>query len=134
MPRSSRKYSISDICDLVSYPKRGNYSELEHVRCTSSNIQTDEEVTKPDNQHTPNIDDQVVAYFTTKKNCLDGINDAEYLNIAHEQLKANKTTEKNQDAQINLSDFIPEPRSLTQVLKLSPTIRENGDFISRKNF
>ena len=32
--------------------------------------------------------------------------------------------EKNQDTQINLSDFIPEPRSLSQVLRLSPIIKE----------
>ena len=71
-----------------------------------------------------NIDDQVIAYFTTMENCLEGMNNAEYLNIAHEQLKTNKAIEKNQDIQINLSDFIPEPRSLNQVLKLSPLIRE----------
>ena len=69
-----------------------------------------------------NIDDQVIAYFTTMKNCPEGMNNAEYLNIAHEQLKTNKAIEKNQDIQI--IDFIPEPRSLTQVLKLSPLIRE----------
>ena len=40
------------------------------------------------------------------KNCLEGMNNAEYLNIAHEQLKTNKAIEKNQDIQINLSDFI----------------------------
>ena len=71
-----------------------------------------------------NIDDQVIAYFTTMKNCLGGMNNAEYLNIAHEQLKTNKVIEKNQDIQINLSDFIPETRSLNQDLKLSPLIRE----------
>ena len=118
------KYTISDVSDLVSYPKRGKHSALAHVRYTSSNVPTNEEDTKPDHQSISNIDNQVVAYFTTMKNCTDGINNAEYLNIAHEQLKANKTIEKNQDTQINLSDFIPEPRSLTQVLKLSPIIRE----------
>ena len=32
MPRPSRKHTISDISDLVSYPKRGNHNTSEHVR------------------------------------------------------------------------------------------------------
>ena len=64
-------------------------------------IQNKDEDTKPDNQN--------IAYFTTMKNCPEGMNNAEYLNIAHGQLKTNKAIDKNQDIQINLSDFIPEP-------------------------
>ena len=36
MPRPSRKHTILDISDLVSYPKSGNQNTLEHVRYTTS--------------------------------------------------------------------------------------------------
>ena len=66
------------------------------------------------------------------KNCPDSINNAEYLNIAHEQIKINKIIEKNQDTQMNLSDFIPEPKSFSQDLKLSPLIREKRGMSIKK--
>ena len=117
MPHPSRNHTISDISDLVSYPKRGNNSALTHVRYTSSTVPSNEGDIKHNLQSISNIDSQVVAYFTTMKNYPDVINNSEYLNIAHGQLKANKTIKKNQDTKINLSDFTPEPRSPTQVLK-----------------
>ena len=46
MPHPSRKHTISDISDLVSYPKRGNHNtpeeEARHTQTTnnSKNIQT----------------------------------------------------------------------------------------------
>ena len=80
-----------------SYPKRGNQNTPEYARYTTSYLQDKDEDTKPDNQNMTNINDQVIAYFTTMKNCLEGMNNAEYLNIAHEQLKTNKAIEKNQD-------------------------------------
>ena len=125
MPHPSRKHTISDISDLVSYPKRGNYNTNEVARTTATNTQTNVENTKDENQSHFETDDQVIAYFTSMKNCPDGINNAEYLNIAHEQIQTNKIIEKNQDTQINLSDFIPEPKSLSQVLKLSPLDRKS---------
>ena len=55
------------------------------------------------------------------------------MNIAHEQTQTSKTMEKrNQDTQINLSDFIPEPRSLSQVLRLSPIIKEKWGHAIKK--
>ena len=66
------------------------------------------------------------------KNCPDGINNAEYLNIALEQIHTNKIIEKNQDTQINLSDFIPESKSLSPVLKLSPLVKEKWGMSIKK--
>ena len=98
------------LSDLVSYPKRGNHNtseeEVRHTQTTNNfkNIQTEE-------QPCTNKYDKVKAYFTTVKNCPEDINNVEYMNIAHEQIQTSKTMEKNQDIQINLSDFIPDPRS-----------------------
>ena len=44
------------------------------------------------------------------------INYAEYLNMTHEQHINNKNDEKSNDQIINLSDYIPEPKSLYQIL------------------
>ena len=54
------------------------------------------------------------------------------MNIAHEQIQTSKSMEKNQDIQINLSDFIPEPKSLSQVLRSSSIIREKWGLSIRK--
>ena len=54
----------------------------------------------------------------------DSRNFAEYLNIAHEQATQNKYEDKANDDQINLSDFIPEPKTINQVLKSSSFIKE----------
>ena len=59
MPRHSRKHTISDLSDLVSYPKKGNHNTPKHVRYTTSHIQNKDEETKPDNQSITNIDNQV---------------------------------------------------------------------------
>ena len=65
-----------------------------------------------------------MAYFSTMEKLPEDINNAEYLNMTHEQQQNIKQIEKSQDTQINLSDFIPEPKSLSQVLRLSPVVRE----------
>ena len=43
MSRPSRKHTIFDISDLVSYPKRGNQNTPEHVRYTTSYLQDKDE-------------------------------------------------------------------------------------------
>ena len=63
------------------------------------------------------------AYFTNMSRPIDPINYAEYLNMAHEQQTDNKNNEKTNDQMINLSDYIPEPKSLHQVTKLSEHIK-----------
>ena len=99
---------------------------------TTTNTQTNLENSKDENQSYFEIDDQVTTYFTSMKTCPDGINNAKYLNIAHEQIQTNKIIEKNQDTQINLSDFIPDPKSLCQVLKLSPLVKEKWGMSIKK--
>ena len=60
------------------------------------------------------------------------INYAEYLNMAHEQ-HINRNDEIPNDHIINLSDYIPEPKSLYQILKLSEHIKEKwGTAIKKK--
>ena len=67
MPHPSKKYTISDISDLVSYPKRVNCNtpkeEATHTQTTnnSKNIQTED-------QPSTILYDKVKAYFTTIKN------------------------------------------------------------------
>ena len=127
----SRKHTISDISDLISHPKRGNHKHSEDVNYTMehtnviqdstpySRLDNNTNKTKPEvNTH------KITAYLSAVKNHPDGINNAEDLYMAHEQQQNNRNIEKNQDVQINLSDFIPKPRSLSQVLKLSPIIRD----------
>ena len=52
---------------------------------------------------------------------------AEYLNMAHEQHVNNKKDKKSNDHIINLSDYIPEPKSLYQILKLRSHQRQMGN-------
>ena len=90
MPHPSRHHIISDISDLVSYPKRGNHNtpkeEARHTQTTNNpkNIQTED-------QPSTTQYDKIKAYFTTMKNCPEDIDNAEYMNISHEQIQTSKT-------------------------------------------
>ena len=72
-------------------------------------------------------------FFTSVLNRpVDNFNHSESLNIAHE-LKGDKDTqEKQYESQINLSDFIPEPVSINNVLRLSPSVKDRWDDATRK--
>ena len=48
----------------------------------------------------------------------------EYLHIAHDIKELNVSEDRIKDTGINLSDFLPEPRSLSHVLRLSPHIKD----------
>ena len=64
------------------------------------------------------------AYFANMAK-LNDITYTEYLHIAHDINETNTTEEKQvKDLGINLSDFLPEPRSLSHVLRLSTHIKE----------
>ena len=54
----------------------------------------------------------------------DPLSFAEYLNVAHALNEIKKDEDIETDKHVNLSDFIPEPRSLIQILRMSPFIRE----------
>ena len=56
---------------------------------------------------------------------------SEFLYIAHGLSSTNKVLDNSTDEDINLSDFMPEPKSLSQILRLSPAIKEKwGSAIS----
>ena len=48
----------------------------------------------------------------------------EYLYAAHDLRSSKKNEEKSQDIAINLSDFIHEPKSLPQILRMNKHIQE----------
>ena len=54
------------------------------------------------------------------------------MNIAHEQIQISKTMGKNQNTHINLSDSIPVPKPLSQVLRSCPFIREKWGLSIKK--
>gem|GEM_PF-2876143 len=131
MPRPTRKHTISDISDLVTHSKRGNHTDTAnatYVMEQPQNMHASSEYDKSDvhdlDNHESEHDNKIMAYFSTMEKLPEDINNAEYLNMAHEQQQNIKQIEKSQDTQINLSDFIPEPKSLSQVLRLSPVVRE----------
>ena len=62
-----------------------------------------------------------------------GLPHSEFLYIAHELSSANKIIDESRDEDINLSDFMPEPKSSSKILKLSPALKEKwGSAISGK--
>ena len=67
--------------------------------------------------------EETKAYFTEMRKSTD-LPYSEYLHIAHGINVLNKAEDRVKDNGINLSDFLPEPRSLTQILRLSPHTKE----------
>ena len=114
LPHQARKEITADISDLVSRPKRGRhtYSDL------AFNIPVE------DTHPLDNETNTIYAYFTSMSQLQETINYAEYLNMAHKQHIINKNDEKSNDQIINLSDYIPEPKSLYQIFKLSDHIKD----------
>ena len=80
------------------------------------------------------VTQMVHNFFTSVLNRpVDNFNHSEYLNIAHELKDDNDTQEKHSESQINLSDFIPEPVSIHNVLRLSPSVKDRwGDAIRKE--
>ena len=58
---------------------------------------------------------------------LNNLTYSEYLHIAHDIKEMNSTVDKVKDLGLNLSDFHPEPSSLSHVLRLSPHIKEKWE-------
>ena len=57
----------------------------------------------------------------------------EYLHAAYDISSVKKSEEKCQDTIINLSDFVSEPKSLNQVIRLNGRVREKwGDAIRKE--
>ena len=54
----------------------------------------------------------------------DSLSFPEYLNMTHELNEIKKDDDIETDKHVNLSDFFPEPRSLSQILRMPPFIKE----------
>ena len=63
---------------------------------------------------------KISAFFASMNRISeDSLSFPEYLNVAHELNQAKKDEDTEIEKQVNLSDFIPEPRSLIQILRMS---------------
>ena len=69
---------------------------------------------------------RIRAYFTEISRQND-IPYSEYLHIAHDIIGLNKSEDRIKDHGINLADFLPEPKSLSQVLRMPSHTKENGE-------
>ena len=67
--------------------------------------------------------DEIKAYFTNMEKPSD-LSYSEYLHIAHDINALNKSEDKIKDSGINVSDFLPEPRSLSQILKMTASTKD----------
>ena len=67
-------------------------------------------------------DERITAYFTSMSRETE-INNYEYLMYMHENSIEDKQLIHKQDNDIILSDFLPEPTSLSQVLRLTESIK-----------
>ena len=77
--------------------------------------------------------DKVRAYFVALEQPHSDYSKSEYLYTTHELNKEKLNNENQNDSQINLSDFIPEPKSLNQVIRLSSFTKEKwGSAISKE--
>ena len=74
------------------------------------------------NQEYPQGNGKIKAYFTTMSTNSE-INHHEYLMFAHENKEQVKKDESKQEADMALTDFLPEPRSLSHVIRQSESIR-----------
>ena len=81
-----------------------------------------------------NEDSMIVhAYFAKMSRIReDNMGYTEYLHAAHDLQSTKKTEEKHQGAAINLSDFIPEPKSPPQILRMNKHIQEKWGEAIRK--
>ena len=62
----------------------------------------------------------------------DNMGYTEYLHAAHDLQSTKKNEERYQDTVINLSDFIPEPKSLPQILKWINIYKKWGEAIRKE--
>ena len=114
LPHPTCKQITAGISDLVLHPKRGRHTHSD----SAFNISVKD--THPSDNETNTIH----AYYTSMSWLQETNNYTKYLNMAQEQHINNKNDEKSNDHIINLSDYITEPKSLYQVLKLSDHIKD----------
>ena len=82
--------------------------------------------TKRDRKSTNDVPvDMITAFLASmSKPTDDSLSFLEYLNVAHKLSEIKKDEDIKTDKHVNLSDFIPEPRILSQILRMSPFIKE----------
>ena len=68
----------------------------------------------------------MIVYFTNMTK-VNGITYFEFLHISHGIKEMNGSKGRVKDMELNLPNFLPEPRSLSHVSRLSPNIKENGE-------
>ena len=74
----------------------------------------------------------IKVYFSSMEKFSDSsLPHSEFLYIVHEFSSTNKIIDRSRDEDINWLDFMPGPKSLSQILRLSPTVKEKwGSAIS----
>ena len=73
-----------------------------------------------------NNDNKIQAYFSEMAKPTDAPY-SEYLHRAHALSGLNRFEDRTKDHGINLADFLPEPRSLSQVLKIPSHTKEEWE-------
>ena len=102
--------------DSLSNYKRGRY--------TTRDSQEGDETESMSNE-----DSMIVHVYFAKIPRMqeDNMGYTEYVHAAHDLQSTKKNEEKHQDATINLSDFIPEPKLLHQILRMNKQYKKNGE-------
>jgi len=117
--------------DLIETPQRENRtSRNDHNVLICHEEHPD---TQAPNNAFKTLDNQnnnkIKAYFTEMSKPTD-LPYSEYLHIAHDLSGMNKCEDRIKDHGINLADFLPEPKSLSQVLRMPSYTKDKwGDAI-----
>ena len=110
--------------------KNHNNNTIEDIKIsTSENKNFNMGIFDDSNDDDPGI----IAFFTNLKQTENEISKSKYLYSAHKINQIKQNEDKTQDTHKNISDFLPEPRFLQQVLKLSRIIKDKwGDAIRKE--
>ena len=97
-------------------------SDLSTTTVHEESTQENRMMTRSSSRHFSQ-NDETKAYFT-KMSKINEIPYSKFLHIAHDMKQMNATEDRVKNTGINISDFLPEPRSLSHVLRLSPYIKD----------
>ena len=119
----------------MNYPNLQKLAEDYPISTHKSGDSSYEEEIDDDKENMSHDDAMYVhAYFAKMPKLQDNdMGYTEYLHAAYDISSIKETEEKCQDTIINLSDFVPEPKSLNQVISLNGHINERwGDAIRKE--
>ena len=106
--------------ESLSSDKWGEYSEEESIYEDKENMLYNDET-------------NVHAYFADMAQLQhDNLGCTEYLHAVYDLSSTKKNEEKCLDTIINLSDFVPKPKSLSQVIRLNGIIKEKWEMLLEK--